>query len=131
MVTYSCPRCGFTNSHKAKMRNHFLRKRICSPSSMDISIEECFEEVLGEKYQKVSQKSAKSQPKLALSQNSVSQKSAKSQPKVSQKVSLSENLVNSDEFLCRYCHKSYSHKQSRFKHEKKCKAQFIFTKNIS
>ena len=129
MVTYSCPRCGFTNSHKAKMRNHFLRKRLCSPISSDIPIEECFEEVLGEKYQKVSQSQPKVSQKVSQSQNPVSQKSAKSQPKVSQKVSLSDNLVNSDEFLCRYCQKSYSHKQSRFKHEKKCKAQFILTKD--
>ena len=52
MVVYSCPRCGFTNNHKAKMRSHFRRKNICSPGCADIPIEECYEEVLGEKYEK-------------------------------------------------------------------------------
>ena len=51
MVVYSCPRCGFTNNIKTKMRSHFMRKNICSPSCLDIPIEECYKEVLGEKYE--------------------------------------------------------------------------------
>ena len=45
-------------------------------------------------------------------------KSAKSQPKVSHSVSQNGLLK------CKYCNKVYKHKQSKWKHEQKCKINF-------
>ena len=65
MVLYSCPRCGYTSNIRTKMRSHFKRKNICSPTCSDVPIEECFEEVLGEKIPEVSQKYHKSITKVS------------------------------------------------------------------
>ncbi len=41
MVLYTCPRCGFTNKIKTKMRNHFNRKIPCKTLINDVSIKNC------------------------------------------------------------------------------------------
>ena len=41
MVKYLCPRCGYTNKIKTKMKNHFKRKNPCKIVHENVSIEEC------------------------------------------------------------------------------------------
>ena len=41
MVLYECPRCGFQNKIKTKMRNHYYRKNPCAITKRNISIEGC------------------------------------------------------------------------------------------
>ena len=69
----------------------------------------------------VSQTSAKCQPSVsqmsAKCQPNVSQMSAKCQPSVSQTSAIEEKSI----FYCQYCEKEFKHRQSKFKHEKKCK----------
>ena len=50
MVNYTCPRCGFSNKIKTKIRNHLLRKNPCLPKLKDIDIEVAYKLVLGEDY---------------------------------------------------------------------------------
>ena len=60
---------------------------------------------------------------LAQSKPKVSQKSAKSKPKVSHPVSQNGLLE------CKFCGKIYKHKQSKWKHEQKCKAKINKNEN--
>ena len=106
MPIYSCPRCGYSSHIKTYLRKHFLRKKPCSQSPDLPTIEECFKEVLGEKFEKSAQRQPKRQP--CVSQN-VS--------RVSQNVShVSPNI-----YICKHCKKKYNHRQSKHKHEKICK----------
>tara|TARA_B100000963_G_scaffold7622_1_gene6011 strand:+ start:4170 stop:4994 length:825 start_codon:yes stop_codon:yes gene_type:complete len=50
MVIYTCPRCGFSNKIKTKIRNHLLRKNPCIPKLKNIDIEVAYKLVLGEDY---------------------------------------------------------------------------------
>ena len=50
MVIYTCPRCGFSNKIKTKIRSHFLRKNICQPKIDNIDIRQAYETILGEAY---------------------------------------------------------------------------------
>ena len=47
-MTYKCPRCGYSAVQKGDIKKHFKRKKICLPSNLNMSIEECYKEVLGE-----------------------------------------------------------------------------------
>ena len=55
MIDLSCPRCGYTSNLKANIKRHFLKKKICSVTCLDISIDECYREVLGGEYPKVNE----------------------------------------------------------------------------
>ena len=48
MVLYTCPRCGFSNKIKTKVRSHLLRKNPCVAKLCNISIEKAYWDVLGE-----------------------------------------------------------------------------------
>jgi len=94
-----------------------MRKNICSPSCLDIPIEECYEEVLGEKYE--------SKCLVNESKSKVSPKVNESKSKVIPKVSLGK----SNSYICRYCNNEYTHKQSRYKHEKTCTEKGAYTED--
>ena len=49
MVAYICDRCGYSTDLKGNIRRHFLKKKTCRVILKDVSIEQCFEEQLGEK----------------------------------------------------------------------------------
>ena len=109
MVVYSCPRCGYSSNLKANIKRHFLKKNICSATCLDIPIDECYREVLGEEYQKVNE----------------------SKCSVNVFESKSKCLVNESKcFECRYCGKGFKQKQGRYQHEPKfCKEKDTFTKD--
>ena len=50
MVLYTCPRCGFSNKIKTKIRSHFLRKNVCQAKVSNVDIRDIYKEVLGEEY---------------------------------------------------------------------------------
>ena len=52
MVVYSCPRCLYKTKQRRDIRKHFMRKNPCRIIAEDISIEQCFQRVLGEEYKK-------------------------------------------------------------------------------
>ena len=39
MITYECPRCGYKNHIKTHMKKHFSRKKPCTVTVENISIE--------------------------------------------------------------------------------------------
>jgi len=97
MVNYKCQRCGYETNHKSVFKKHLLRKNLCKPKLNEI-------------------------PRYILLSNygfdelaKTYEKSANCKSKVSQKVSLNGLLK------CKYCDKFYKHKQSKWKHEQKCK----------
>lgn len=114
MVLYSCSRCGYSNTIKTKIRAHFMRKNVCSAICTDKPITECYEEVLGEKYPNISKCKSNVSP-------NVSQMSSKCKSNVS--------LSKPKSYMCRYCDKEYTHRQSRLKHENNCREKEMFTKD--
>ena len=103
MKIYKCPRCGHTVNQKNDLRKHFQRKISCQVTLHDISITECFQTVLNEENNFVS-------PNVSHSCEFVSQNVSR--------VSLNVSLKNQQ---CTFCDKEFNHRQSKFRHEKKCK----------
>ena len=97
MVNYKCQRCGYETNHKSVFKKHLLRKNLCKPKLNEI------------------------QRYILLYNNGfdelakIHEKSVNSKSKVSRKVSQNGLLK------CKYCDKLYKHKQSKWKHEQKCK----------
>ena len=124
MVMYSCPRCGYSNTIKTKIKAHFMRKNICSATCSDIPIDECYREVLGEEYPKIEKGITKVSQEVSQSNTEVSQEVSQSITKVSQKVSQSKC------FECEDCGETFNKKNNYYRHRKHyCKERDIFTKN--
>ena len=106
MPSYSCPRCGYTNSIRTHIRNHFSRKNICLPTIADISKEECYKTVLNENFLE-----------------GVSVKQCRNLKDINENIpKIKETIDNKgeDKNKCRYCDKSFTHRQNKWRHEKKC-----------
>ena len=68
-----------------------------------------------------SENSTKSKPKVSISK-------PESKPIVSLKSGYHENTKNTQSiYRCKYCYNEYKHKQSCFRHEKKCKSENLIT----
>ena len=91
MVLYTCPRCGFSNKIKTKIKNHFLRKNPCLPKLIDIPIDIAYERVLG-----------------AGSNNSKA-------------VYISKSPCLDEECICKYCDRSFDRRYNLTRHEKNCR----------
>ena len=123
MVNYSCPRCGYTINIKKKYENHLRRKKLCENIVSDDNLEnEYLKYNISEKLEKnhfiesqskVNQKSIICQSESIKSQSKVNQKSIKSQPKIIQ------NSLK--KYICEFCDREMSHKQSYYMHLKRCK----------
>lgn len=109
MVNYICQRCGYKTFNKSYFKKHLTRKNICKAKLKEITRSEL---LIKHGFNELTQ----SKPK-------VSQKSAKSKPKVSHPVSQNGLLK------CKFCGKIYKHKQSKWKHEQKCKAKINKNEN--
>ena len=103
MIEYTCPRCGYFSYLRANIRKHFNRKRECQIKLQNIPITECFQTVLNEET------------------NFVSQNVSHSCEFVSQNVSRVSLNVSIKNQQCTFCNKKFNHRQSKFRHEKKCK----------
>ena len=67
MVLYTCPRCGYSNKIKTKMKNHLMRKNPCKIVNKMLSVQECYSQLFGEemaKYPKITLSNPKNIPKL-------------------------------------------------------------------
>ena len=100
MVNYKCFRCGKDFKQKCHLLNHLCRKNPCKSVLKEISNKEILTLNKIEEYNTEKYNVSRSSAKMA---DDVSQKSAKK------------------EYKCKYCEKKYKHRQSKFKHDKKCK----------
>ena len=104
MTIYQCPRCGYSSNIKTYLRKHFLRKRKCITSINDISIEECFKQVLHEEYEK-------------------SNIDSQMTPNDSQMTPVDSQIIlseNPKKYICKFCKQSYSKNSNLHRHMKKC-----------
>lgn len=119
MVLYTCPRCGYSNKIKTHMKKHFLRQTVCSPTSSNLSIGECFQEILGKDIAdvsiNVSTNVSNCKSNITLCKSNVS----------NCKSNVSIDVSNI--YKCKYCSKNYLHRQSKYTHEKSCKYKDIYT----
>ena len=103
MVNYQCQRCGFTTNHKNNFRKHLNRKFPCKAKLKEIPIKKllCLHQL--------------DKPKTNDDMSTQCQHSVKKcqHKNVDKKI---------NRFECRYCHKLFSSRQSKSRHEKKfCK----------
>ena len=137
-MTYKCPRCGYSAVQKGDIKKHFKRKNICSPSCSDMSIDECYKEVLGEEYENKKKCQQLSTP-VSTSVNTLSTPMSTSVNTLSTPVSTSVNTlstlcqhmsthVNTDVISCKYCDRAFNKRQSKSRHEKTCKYKNDYSK---
>ncbi len=96
MVTYQCPRCGYTNIIKTKYINHLKRKNICKPLISDSDLEDEYT-----KYNIKNENNVTNHQKHLMVENKFEIK----------KQSL---------FICNLCKKEYKYSQSLSRHKNKC-----------
>ena len=124
MVLYTCRRCGYSNKIKTHMKKHFMRQTVCSVSNEEVSIAECYEEILGDKY-----------PNVIKSNHLCNQMSSSDVIKCNQNViPCNQNVIPgnqnviTDVITCKYCNKSFTKRQNKWRHEKTCKEKPGYTK---
>lgn len=112
MSDYNCPRCGYSTKYKYNIRKHFNRSKPCTIKFDNISIDECFLTILNEE---------------RYSDN----KTTIDEFKNDNKKYCHKDLVNEKkrEYECDFCHKIFSHRNSRNLHLKKCRDRNITEKD--
>ena len=112
MVLYKCPRCGFQNNIKTKMKNHYHRKKPCEAILQDISIPECLELLKGDSL-KIPEKSWFCKDCcMSFNYKQVYQKHLQS--------SKHKNKTK-DINVCEFCNETFSSHQSKCRHMTCCK----------
>ena len=128
MPVYICPRCGYSCNQRNDIRKHFNRKKLCHHNLENITIEECFERVLGMKN----------------SGNGVKVNSAsdmhpvlREKPKKCIRYASDMHPVNSDKkghlntktsHVCEYCGEIFTRHQNYYRHKKeRCKEKDSYT----
>ena len=131
MVKYSCERCGWTTTIKTHYRNHLKRKFSCKPTLNNIPVKDLLE-ALGDVSPNVSFVSTHVSPNVSnvsTNANSVSTNVSTNMNSVSTNVSTNNKNINK-KYICSKCFKTFSHRQSKYNHEKKyCKQTSILLKN--
>ena len=153
MPNYSCPRCEKPFKQRGDIRRHFLRKRKCLVTSCNISIKECFLDILGEEI-KISKNVNPVNPNVNLVNPNVNPNVNPVNPNVNPNVNLVNPNVNPNEninensnenshiitnvnpnettnvilcdYICKFCNKKFKYRQSKYRHENKsCKMKNI------
>ena len=106
------------------MKKHFMRQTVCSVSNEEVTIAECYEEILGEKY-----------PNVIKSNHLCNQMSSsdviKCNPNV---IKCYPNVINCNPDVifnvisCQYCDRTFTKRQNKWRHEKTCKEKESYTK---
>ena len=94
MVTYQCPRCGYTNNIKTKYINHLKRKNICQPLITDTDLEDEYAQY---------------------NLNVIKTDSIQNPATVVHKPEIKPQI-----FICNICKKEYKYSQSLSRHKNKC-----------
>ena len=141
MPLYSCPRCRYTSHIKTYLRKHFLRKKPCRQLHKHVTIEQCFNEVLGiniSNESKMTPNESKMNPnesKMTPNESKMNPNESKMTPNESKmtptesKMNPNESKMNPNEskpkYECKHCNKCYSTNSNLHKHLKKCKLRFV------
>jgi len=125
MTIYQCPRCGYSSHIKTYLRKHFLRKRKCITSINNISIEECFKEVLHEAYEKsnIDSKMTPIDSKMTPIDSKMTPDDSKMTPDDSKMTPIDSKMTpdeNPIKYICKFCKQSYSKNSNLHRHLKKC-----------
>ena len=129
MVLYTCPRCSYKSTLRNDLRRHFNRKRPCTVTSQNISIDKCKSLILNEDKADVN----KCQQNQGISLKNVNKDVNKCQQmsiflenvnKCQQNIDY-ENIPQianstSEHYICEYCNKSFNSRQGKHQHVKKC-----------
>ena len=105
MVTYQCPRCGYTNNIKTKYINHLKRKNICQPLITDSDLED--------EYTKYNLKNV-------TYNNNINTISIQNPITVVNKPGKKPPV-----FICNICKKEYKYSQSLSRHKNKCISTYL------
>lgn len=133
MKTYICPRCGYKSSQRTDIKRHFMRKTKCQVTLENISIEDCFQQVLNEELSIVSKSISPTEKKVSNSITEVSQKYHFREKKEEPEENLidDEKVIVTDTFICKNCDKTFSKKNNLYRHIKHfCKKKTEVDKNI-
>ena len=124
MVKYSCERCGWKTNIKTHLRNHLKRKFPCKPTLKNVS-----QKTLLVKLANVSMHVSIIKKNVSLNVNPVSLNVNPVSPNVSiirknvsPNVSPNVSLKTYNEhkiYVCSKCNKTFKHRQSKYRHEKK------------
>lgn len=128
MPEYICPRCGYSCNQKNDMRKHFNRKKVCYHLLEDISINECFERVLGNRKSESPKNSD-----YASDMHPVLRKNGKKCIRYASDM----HPVKSDEhpekeykssYTCEFCGEKFTKHQNYYRHKKeRCKEKDSYT----
>ena len=141
MPIYQCPRCGYSSHIKTYLRKHFLRKRKCITSINDISIEECFKEVLHEEYEKsnIDSKMTPIDSQMTPIDSQMTPIDSKNHKNDSKNHKNDSEMTPGDSYpiyTCKFCKQKYSKNSNLHRHMKKCTKknetklyQLLITKN--
>ena len=117
MVYYECYRCGYTVTHKSKMKLHLARKKRCESDYNDIDLDVCKDYIMRgiqyDEYLKISESKQPVNKKSTISQHSLDN--------LVQSVNKKSTISQHFSHQCEYCEKQFSHKQSYYRHLKVCK----------
>ena len=107
MPIRTCPRCGYSTSVKSHMKKHFERKIQCSPILADLTTEKCIELVF------------KGNINIQINHDTDTMK-------------MSDNSIEDEKevYSCDYCNKQFNHRQSRYRHQNKCKHRIIVQRSV-
>ena len=108
MVNYKCIRCGYHTDHKAKMRSHLSRKKVCRPILNNINLDDYKNDILNGINIDISEK-INPNPKM----NPTGPKLNHTGPKM--------NPIEPKIHECKYCKKTYSTNSHMNRHLKNCK----------
>ena len=129
MPNYICPRCNYSTKIKTHLLNHLRRKFPCKIVNKCISIEECIDELKGNKNANVnanvnnvnvlSEKYKKNIRNVNVNVNNVNANVNGVNASVNAK---NNNFIQEHSaHICENCHKSFSSRQSKYQHKKFCR----------
>ena len=122
MVNYTCKRCGWKTNIKTHYRNHLKRKFPCKPTLNNILIETLLGELAG-----VSTNVSTNKKNVSTNVSNVSTYVSTNVSTVSTNYLHKNKKYNKNkknQYVCSKCSKVFTHRQSKYNHEKKyCKAQ--------
>lgn len=117
MVLYTCPRCNYSTQQKNDYRKHLNRKKPCTIRNINIPIELCKKEFIGNKNEKLLKS-----PNFTQKVSKNEQKIAKTLTHFTQNEQFKRKQQN---FICNICNKKFKRKYNLKRHLAICNSNHI------